>query len=88
MESSRNPSTQNNLKFPITKPQICSNNPQFPYRDVRHYTNPCCDFAKKCQIGYAAQQSLEQHQQHQNTSSTGSCHSPDLPTSHPWFEPS
>lgn len=82
MERTQNNSTQ---KFPITKPQICTNNPRFPYRDIRHYTSPCCDFPHQKNFGAAAKETLEHHN---NSSPTGFCHSPDLPTSHPWFEPS
>lgn len=85
MESSKNTKTQTTpqkQRFPITKPQICGNNPKFPYRDIRHYTDPCCDYPKQCQMGYTAQVTLNlQH------NSGVSCHSPELPTSHPWFEP-
>ena len=71
---------QRQQRFPITKPQMCGSNPKFPYRDVRHYIDPCCDFQKKCQYGYTAQISLEHHQH-----SAPTCHSPELPTSHPWL---
>lgn len=70
-------------RFPITKPQICSSNPKFPYRDIRHYIDPCCDFPKECQYGYTAQISIEHHQPN-----VPKCQSPELPTSHPWFTPS
>lgn len=70
-------------RFPITKPGLCATNPKFPYRDIRHYTDPCCDFPKECQYGYIAQNALNQ-----SFTSRKNCHSPELPTSHPWFEPS
>lgn len=70
-------------RFPITKPGLCGTNPKFPYRDPRHYVDPCCDFPKKCQYGYTAQLTLNQPHPH-----IDNCHSPELPTSHPWFEPS
>lgn len=47
-------------KFPVTKPQLCNNKPKFPFRDIRHYTDPCCDFPKQCQIGYTAQATLNE----------------------------
>lgn len=73
---------QQQQRFPITKPQMCGNNPKFPYRDIRHYTEPCCDFPKQCQVGYTAQITLNQM-----TNSPTKCHSPEFPPSHPWFEP-
>lgn len=73
-------------RFPIINPQICSNNPKFPFRDVRHYTDPCCNYTEKCQIGYAAQKSMEECSKPTHHSSPPKCHSPDLPTSHPWFD--
>lgn len=48
-------------RFPITKPHFCNNKPRFPYRDVRHYKNPCCDFPKQCQLGFTAQATMEEH---------------------------
>lgn len=70
-------------RFPIVKPGLSVSNPQFPYRDARHYVDPCCDFPKNSQYGYTAQLTLkEPHPALDN------CHSPELPTSHPWFEPS
>ena len=47
-------------RFPITKPQLCNNNPKFPFKDLRHYINPCCDYPENCQIGYTAQETLNQ----------------------------
>lgn len=88
MNSDKNNNNKNHhsptqARFPITKPGLCSTNPKFPYRDLRHYTDPCCDFPKKCQYGSIAQSALNQpHSNHIK------CHSPELPTSHPWFEPS
>lgn len=70
-------------RFPITKPGLCSTSPKFPYRDIRHYTDPCCDAPKQCQYGYIAQTALNQPHSPQIH-----CHSAILPTSHPWFEPS
>ena len=69
-------------RFPITKPGLCATNPKFPYRDIRHYIDPCCDFSKKCQFGFTAQSALNQPHSNQIK-----CRSPELPTSHPWFEP-
>lgn len=71
-------------RFPITKPGLCSTKPKFPYKDTRHYVDPCCDFPKSCQIGSTAQIALEKSQ----VNHFSQCHSPELPTSHPWFEPS
>ena len=68
--------------FPVTKAGPGAD-PKFPYRDPRHYVDPCLDVQKKSQLGYTAQLTLNQpHPQLDN------CHSPELPTSHPWFEPS
>lgn len=80
----QNTQKQQQQRFPITKPQICSSNPKFPFRDIRHYTDPCCDFPKQCQqMGSIAKLTLDQHQ-----NPVATCHSPEFPTSHPWFAPS
>lgn len=69
--------------FPFTKAAAGVEVPKFPYRDPRHYVDPVADFQKKSQLGYTAQLTLNQPHPHLNN-----CHSPELPTSHPWFEPS
>ncbi len=84
MNSENKCSNQEAGKFPIKKPGLTSTDQKFPYRDNRHYTNPSLDFSKKSQLGYTAEHALKQP--HQNYYSQ--CHSPELPTSHPWFEPS
>ncbi|CAO1418140.1 unnamed protein product [Diamesa hyperborea] len=71
------------LKFPITVHQICGTDPKFPYRDIIHYTDPCCHVKKVCQMGYTAQQSLNESLEHKKVNQL----SPELPTSHPWFDP-
>lgn len=83
-------SDQNNHKhghqkqhFPFTKAGSGPEAPKFPYRDPRHYVDPTADFPRKSQLGYTAQLTLNQPHPHLNN-----CHSPELPTSHPWFEPS
>lgn len=64
--------------FPITKPVICSTNPKFPYQDIRHYIDPCCDYATKFEYGYTAQFALNKI----------NCHFPEYPKSHSRFKPS
>lgn len=68
-------------RFPIRKPGLCETNPKFP---LRYNADPCCNLPKQCQYGYTAQHAL--NKPHQNL--FNQCHSPELPTSHPWFEPS
>lgn len=69
--------------FPITKPGLGISAPKFPYVDRHHYVDPSSDTKKQCQLGNIAQHAL--NKPHQNHFSQ--CHSPELPTSHPWFEP-
>ncbi|CRK91141.1 CLUMA_CG004829, isoform A [Clunio marinus] len=75
---------KNSARFPIVKPQISETDPKFPYRDNRHYTDPTANFPKKSkQVGYTAKLTLQKS----TNNAVSMCHSPELPTSHPWFEP-
>lgn len=80
LNDSRMESSTVKQRFPFRKYYICETNPKFPYRDVRHYIDPCCNFPRTCNYGEIAKLSLEQHQSTSDTS-----HSPLLPTNHPWF---
>lgn len=49
---------QHRRSFPIIKPQLYLTNPQFPYKDNRHYEEPSSDFPRSHKVGYIAERAL------------------------------